>query len=104
MSNDAYAPGPQGNDRPGCVMAIAKLIVALALVLLSSYPAWAQSSTPLGRWVQSQPASIRQAIGCNAPLPYPTVCWRTFASNGRVTHTVYFRQTGNGITTSVVRP
>lgn len=99
----AYDPGPRKEDRPGCFGSVAAVVVAILLVVIVSTTALAQSATPLGRWVDSQPASIQRHIGCNAPLPYPTVCWRTFVSGGRVTHTVYFRQTGNGIITSVVR-
>ena len=72
---------------------ITAIIAALALVLVLASAAFAQSSTTLGRWVQSQPPAVRQTIGCDLPTPYSTYCWQHVAGpGGRIVATIYYRQ------------
>lgn len=72
-------------------------IIAIALLIAVSSTALAQSSTTLGRWIQRQPAAIRQSIGCDLPLPYANRCWRHVVRDGRIVETWHYRQDGGRI-------
>lgn len=68
------------------------IIIAILATLILATSALAQDSTPLGRWVWAQPASVRQAMGCDLPAPYSRYCWRHFVQDGRIVKTRYYRQ------------
>lgn len=71
---------------------ITSAIIALLLLIILAATVSAQSSTTLGRWVQSQPVAVRQTIGCDLPTPYSTRCWRHVVRNGRIVETWHYRQ------------
>ena len=56
------------------------LFIAIVAILLPASALAQSQPTTLGRWVQSQPASVQRRIRCDIRPPYSTLCSETLVS------------------------